>query len=143
MMVHKFSIWAGSKSRSRRKKLIAVWEEHSLPYQGGLITDSVPELLVDTIFQILFIEIGTWKQQAMSCSISCGDRFSFTQRIGVCTHSLVLSSELRGWRDSPLNHCKKYSHNCFSVIFFFSYLYCSLLLVFHWYLSSLYFFFFM
>lgn len=109
VMVHRLSLWAGPKSRSRRKKLISVREEHLLPYQRGLITDSVPELLVDITFQIIFIEIGTRKQRAMICSISCGERFSFTQRIDVCTLSSVLSSEVRDWRDSPLNPWKKYS----------------------------------
>lgn len=73
----------------------------------GLVTGSVPESLVDMIFQIHFIEIGSWKQQEMICSISYGEKFSFTQRIGVCVLSSVLSSEERDQRDSLFNPCKK------------------------------------
>lgn len=140
-MVHKLSLWAGSKHRSRRKKLITVWEEHSLPYLGGLITGSVPELLADIIFHVLFIEIGTWKQQVMIYSICYAERFSFTQRISVCTLPLVLSSEVSDWSDRPWTPARIALSKCFSVLFFFSYLYNSLFLMFPFHLTRVYFFF--
>jgi len=141
MMVHKLFLWAGSKSRSRRKKFINIWEEHSLLHQGGLISVSVPALPVDIIFQILFTKIGTWKLRTMIYGISYRERFLFTQRIVVCTLSLLMSSEVREWRDSPLNLSTKYTFIVDFVFFFFSYLCYALLLMFPWYLTSLYFFF--
>lgn len=122
-MLDKLSLWAGSKCRSRRKKLISIWEEHSLPYFGGLITGSVSELLAAIIFQILLIEIGTSKQQVMVCSISCAERFSFSQRIWLCTLPTVLSSELRDCRDRPWTPARialSKLHLCSFLLFIFA-----------------------